>query len=112
LGIGSGNLGLAISSRVPYHICNRVVFFQGAEIGTLYVTKAVFSSGFNRLGIVILRLIFPFVKVFCLIGCAKNMWISRSGARPIFPEILPAVAQKNAPGDDNTVRILDCPVPA
>jgi hypothetical protein len=87
-------------------------FWRSAEIGTLYVTKAVFSSVFGGLGIVILRLIFPFVKVFCLIGCAKNMWISRSDARPIFPEILPAVAQKNASEDDNTVRILDCPVHA
>ena len=85
---------------------------RSAEIGTLYVTKAVFSSVFGGLGVVILRLIIPFVKVFCLIGCAKNLWINRSGARPIFPEILPAVAQKNAPEDDNTVRILDCPGPA
>ncbi len=35
--------------------------------GTLYVTKAVFSSDVGRLGDVILSLIFPFVKVFCLV---------------------------------------------
>jgi hypothetical protein len=42
-------------------------FWPGADIGTLYVTKAVFSSDVGRLGDVILSLIFPFVKVFCLV---------------------------------------------
>ncbi len=42
-------------------------FCRSAEIGTLYVTKSVFSCSYGELGVVILRLIFPFVKSFCLI---------------------------------------------
>jgi len=39
-------------------------FWSGSEIGTLYVTKAAFSSVFGGLGVGILSLIFPFVKGF------------------------------------------------
>jgi len=38
--------------------------FRGYDLGTLYVTKAAFSSVFGGLGVGILSLIFPFVKGF------------------------------------------------
>jgi len=39
-------------------------FWPGGYSGTLYVTKAAFSSVFGGLGVGILSLIFPFVKGF------------------------------------------------
>jgi hypothetical protein len=48
-------------------MCNNVGKFLSYDNGTLYVTKSVFSCSYGQLGVVILGLIFPFVKGFCLI---------------------------------------------
>ena len=52
------------------------------------------------------------VKATIIQGCATNLWVKPSSARPVFPEILPAVAQKTAPEGNDSVRPLDSPVHA